>query len=99
MIRGYRKIENGDANFTNYNDTGYNGEEMYELSYELKKALDRNQPASVVYAIINEAILDGVSSSTIKSAIFNNSITGKLSQLGDPETFYKALDNKGIAIP
>ena len=38
MIRGYRKIENADANFTNYNDIGYNGEEMYELSYEIGRA-------------------------------------------------------------
>ena len=94
MLRGFKDIENMGNKFTMYNDNGFNLEQMSGLSKEIKTAMDKEQPPSVVYGIIDDYIKEGASSSTIKAAIFNNSISGKISQLKNFDQFYAALSPK-----
>lgn len=94
MVRGFRNLEMSKVSFANYDDNGYDANTMFDLSYQIRKALDREQPASVIYGLIDEAIKDGASKATIKSALFNNSISGRLSQIKDLDTFYANLNEK-----
>lgn len=95
LLRGFKAIENPSDGYTIYdNNNGFDLEEMSALSKEIKTAMDKGQPPSVIYGIIDEYIKDGVSSSTIKAALFNNSISGKISQIKNFDRYYQALSAK-----
>lgn len=94
MLRGFKAMENEGNNTVFSGDNGFNLEDMSALSKEIKTAMDKEQPPSVIYGIIDEYIKEGASSSTIKAAIFNNSISGKISQIKNFDQYYKALSSK-----
>jgi len=98
ITRAFKNIEQADSPLSNYNDNGFNLKQMSMLSSELKKAMDKEQPSSVIYGIIDEYIKDGASSSTIRAALFNNSISGKLSQIKDMPAFLGSLSEKNKVV-
>lgn len=94
ILRGYKVLQNGDYGFTDYPENGFDLKDMSGLSKDIKNAMDKEQPPSVVYGIIDEYIKDGASASTIKAAIFNNSISGKISQIKNFDEVYRVMSDK-----
>jgi hypothetical protein len=93
MLYSYRVIEQ-KANPRSFENSGFQRDLAFPLSRKMKNALDSKQPPSVIYGLINEAILDGATESEIRYALRNNSISGRLQQLENPQEFYESLSEK-----
>jgi hypothetical protein len=62
-----------------------------DLKSELGRAMRRKAKPSVIYGIILDAMKSGVGPAEIRSAVRNNSLEYKLSQVPDLSSFYEEL--------
>jgi len=75
----------------NYTTSSFNTEEYSDLKSELGRAFRRKARPSVIYGMILDALNSGVGMAEVRSALRNNSLEYKLSQVPNLNTFYTNL--------
>ena len=102
MIQEYRFSEENTVELTQEerllrNNEQFNSDQYSKLRSDINQLKFENAPLTKVYAKILEAREDGMSLSSIRSAVRNSSVEYKLDQIDDKESFYATLDPKDIA--
>jgi len=98
-IKNYYRANNiiQTARFANENDTYYTSsnfdtENYNDVKSEISRALRRKAKPSVIYGIIMDSMKKGVGLPEIRSALRNNSLEYKLSQVPNLGEFYSNLN-------
>jgi len=75
----------------NYTTSSFNTEDYNDLKSELSRAFRRKARPSVIYGMIIDALKSGVGMPEVRSALRNNSLEYKLSQVPNLNEFYNQL--------
>jgi hypothetical protein len=80
------------TNFTNsFNKEGYD-----DLRKEISRALARKAKPTVIYSLIQDAMLKGLSIREVRSAVNNNLIRYKLEQIKNTQSFLNSLNDSEL---
>jgi len=75
----------------NYTSSAFNTEDYSDLKSDLSRAFRRKARPSVIYGMILDALNSGVGMPEVRSALRNNSLEYKLSQVPNLNEFYNQL--------